>query len=141
MTFYPCAITRRIRPPCDRFPRQIFEPDNIEIFSTTDARLNDTCINGCGALLYSAFLSADAQRCAILSTHDLLRAQYNAADDVLWRNTSWTEYWEKDVWILPIHQPSRIGHWVVCTIDFSSKRLFLFDSLADRSSWKKDIKV
>ena len=49
-----------------------------------DACLNDTCINNCRALLYSAFISADAQRCAILSTHDLLCARYNAADDVLW---------------------------------------------------------
>ncbi|KIM60110.1 hypothetical protein SCLCIDRAFT_74981, partial [Scleroderma citrinum Foug A] len=78
---------------------------------------------------------------AILSTHDLPRIHYNVTDNVLWRNTSWTRYWEKDVWILPIHRLSCVGHWVVCIIDFSSKRLLLFDSLAECKSWKKDIQV
>ncbi|KIM54794.1 hypothetical protein SCLCIDRAFT_136017, partial [Scleroderma citrinum Foug A] len=75
---------------------------------------------------------------AVLSTHDLPRVRHNAMDDAMWRNTSWTHYWEKDIWILPIHQP---GHWVVCTIDFTFKRLFLFDSFAEWKPWKKDIWV
>lgn len=131
--------SRRVRPPCDGFPRQTFEPDDTSLFLTVNACLNDACINGCAALLYSTFLSTSAQRCAILSTHDLPRVRYNATDDVLWRNTSWTRYWEKDVWIIPIHRPSCIGYWVVCTIDFSSRRLLLFDSLAERKPWRKDI--
>ena len=106
-----------------------------------NARLNDTCINGCAALLYSVFLHANAQCCAVLSTHDLPRVCYNATNDVLWQNTLWTRYWEKEVWIIPIHRSSCIGHWVVCTIDFSCKQLFLFDSLVNQTSWKKDIQV
>ncbi|KIM60363.1 hypothetical protein SCLCIDRAFT_89211, partial [Scleroderma citrinum Foug A] len=78
---------------------------------------------------------------SILSTHDLPHIRYNATDNVLWWNTSWTQYLEKDVWILPIHRLLCIGHWVVCIIDFSSKQLLLFDSLAECKSWKKDIQV
>jgi len=83
----------------------------------------------------------DAQRCAVLSTHDLPRVRHNATDDTILQNTLWTQYWEKDVWILPIHRPSCIGHWVVCTVDFAFKRLSLFDSFAERKPWKKDIQV
>ncbi|KAG1892711.1 hypothetical protein F4604DRAFT_1565355 [Suillus subluteus] len=71
------------------------------------------------------------QSCAILSTHDLPRIRYNASDEILWRNTSWTLFWEKDVWILPIHRPSPVGHWVFCMIYIQTKQLHLFDSLAE----------
>jgi len=68
----------------------MFKLDDIDLVSMADAPLNDACINGCAALLYSIFLSTNAQRCAILSTHDLPHVCYNATDDVLWQNTSWT---------------------------------------------------
>jgi hypothetical protein len=82
-----------------------------------------------------------AEQYAILSTHDLPRIRYNAPDDVLWRNMSWTSYWTKEVWILPIHRPSDVGHWVLCIIHLRSKELHLFDSFAERKPWKSDTKV
>ncbi|KAG2077762.1 hypothetical protein BDR04DRAFT_999063 [Suillus decipiens] len=78
---------------------------------------------------------------AVFSTYDLPRIHYNAADDILWRNTLWTHYWEKDVWVLPIHRPSNISHWVVCIIYLSRNELHLFDSLAEQKPWKQDVKV
>ncbi|KIO00407.1 hypothetical protein M404DRAFT_72927, partial [Pisolithus tinctorius Marx 270] len=69
--------------------------------------------------------------CAIFSTHDLLHIRYHAKDNVLWHNISWTRYWEKMTWILPIHWPSPVGHWVLCVVKFPSKQLLLFDSLAE----------
>ena len=41
MTFYPCAITKCIHPPCDGFPRHTFEPDDIKLFSMANAHLNE----------------------------------------------------------------------------------------------------
>ncbi|KIJ58397.1 hypothetical protein HYDPIDRAFT_34233 [Hydnomerulius pinastri MD-312] len=131
-------IVRRTRPPSDGFPRLTFEPKDIEILGSKEARLNDTCINGCAALLYSRFLSSHSDQIAIFSTHDLPRIRYNASDEVIWRNMSWTRYWEKSIWILPIHRPSPCGHWVLCTIDLTSQRLVLFDSLAEQRPWKND---
>ncbi|KIK14603.1 hypothetical protein PISMIDRAFT_79289, partial [Pisolithus microcarpus 441] len=78
---------------------------------------------------------------AIFSTHDLPRICFNAEDDVLWRNLSWTRFWEKPIWILPIHRSLPVGHWVLCTISFHSRQLFLFDSLAEQNPWRNDIKV
>jgi len=135
------VFARRVREPQDGFPRQTFEADDYERLASPTARLNDTCVNGCSALLYSEFLSSAAAQCAILSTHDLPRVRYHAQDDALWHNISWTRYWEKPTWILPIHCPSPVGHWVVCIIKFTLKQLLLFDSLAEQRPWKHDIKV
>ncbi|KAH7905408.1 hypothetical protein BJ138DRAFT_1230003, partial [Hygrophoropsis aurantiaca] len=129
-----------VRPRRDGFPRQIFDTRDLAILASPTARLNDTCINGGAALLYSHFLSPQARRCAILSTHDLPRIRYGASDDDLWRNSSWTEYWTKDIWIIPIHRPHPVGHWVLCTAYFSARELHLFDSFAEEMPWENDIK-
>ncbi|KIN99430.1 hypothetical protein M404DRAFT_30479 [Pisolithus tinctorius Marx 270] len=136
-----CGVyARRVRQSQDGFPRYIFELDDYERLASPTGLLNDSCINGCAALLYSEFLSLNAAWCAILSTHDLPCIQYHAEDNILWRNTSRTCYWEKPIWILPIHRPSPAGHWVVCIVKFTSKQILLFDSLAEQKPWKRDVK-
>ncbi|KAI6044129.1 hypothetical protein EDC04DRAFT_2552595, partial [Pisolithus marmoratus] len=50
-------------------------------------------------------------------------------------------YWEKPVWILPIHHQSNGGHWVLCTIMLLVKQLPIFDSLAKEKPWRDGIKV
>ncbi|KAG1719291.1 hypothetical protein EDD22DRAFT_983371 [Suillus occidentalis] len=101
----------------DGFPLQVFEPRDMSLLARPTARLNDVCINSCAALLYSKMLKSSHFRpCAILSTHDLPHIRYNAVDDVLWRNTSWTSFWEKDTCILPIHRPSPVGHWDIMNL-------------------------
>ncbi|KAH7905365.1 hypothetical protein BJ138DRAFT_1138299 [Hygrophoropsis aurantiaca] len=130
----------RVRPRQDGFPRQIFDTRDLAILTSPTARLNDTCINGGAALLYSHFLSPQAEQCAILSTHDLPRIRYGASDDDLWRNSSWTSYWTKDIWIIPIHRPLPVGHWVLCTVYLVKRELYLFDSFAEEQPWRNDIK-
>lgn len=133
----PGVVATRVRPRRDGFPRQIFDPKDIACLSSPTACLNDMCINGCAALLYSQ-LKVPTVDCAILSTYDLPRIRNNAPDELIWRNTSWTCYWEKNVWILPIHRPSDVGHWVICIIYFRTKELHLFDSLAEQEPWEND---
>ncbi|KAG1774666.1 hypothetical protein EV702DRAFT_1200022 [Suillus placidus] len=134
-------LPTRVRPAQDGFPCQVFDPRDQSFLAKPTARLNDTCINGCAALLYSEILKISHIRpCAIFSTHDLPRIRYNALDDILWRNTAWTSFWDKDIWILPIHRPSPVGHRVFCAIYISTKELHLFDSLAERRPWKNDVK-
>jgi Ulp1 family protease len=142
-TIVPERTTARIRTSRDGFPRQIFEPRDIQILASRTALLNDTCINGCAALLYSEILDVypPAERYAVLSTHDLPRIQSHVSDDALWRNMSWTRYWAKDVWVLPIHRPSGVGHWVLCVVHLRSKALHLFDSFAEQQPWNNDVKV
>lgn len=135
----PDVVTTRIRPPRDGFYRQIFEQKDIACLNSPTARLNDGVINGCAAILYSQF-KIPAVNCAILSTFDLPRIRAKAADERIWRNTCWTSYWEKDVWILPIHRTNVVGgHWVICIIYFKTKQFHLFDSLADEEAWGPDV--
>ncbi|KAG2156682.1 uncharacterized protein EDB93DRAFT_1238950 [Suillus bovinus] len=135
------APPTQVRPAQDGFPCQLFDARDQSFLAQPTARLNDTCINGCAALLYSEILATSQMRpCAIFSTHDLPRIRYNASDEILWRNTAWTSFWDKDVWILPIHRPSPVGHWVLCAIYIPTKELHLFDSLAERRPWKNDVK-
>jgi len=136
----PPILTPIIQASIDGFPRQTFIPSDISILASPNGLLNDNCINGCAALLYSAFLP-NAARCAILSTHDLPRIRYKVNNDSLWRNASWTQYWDKPIWVLPIHRSVPVGHWVLCTINFPSRQLFLFDSLTEQRPWQNDIKV
>lgn len=67
--------------------------------------------------------------------------RYNATDSDLWRRTRRTEYWKKDVWILPIHRARGCEHWVMCVITLETREIFLFDSFAALSPWKHEIKV
>ncbi|KAF9233292.1 hypothetical protein BU15DRAFT_54099, partial [Melanogaster broomeanus] len=78
---------------------------------------------------------------AVFSTHDLMRIRYNAPDEVLWKASEQTMFWSKDVWIIPIHRPSPVGHWVLCVAHFSRKELLLFDSLSEMKPWRADVQV
>ncbi|KAG2337312.1 hypothetical protein BDR05DRAFT_895445 [Suillus weaverae] len=98
-------------------------------------------MNNCAILLWCSQLNTSATWCTMLSTHDLPQIHYNAPDDVIWHHTSWVRYWEKDIWVLPIHRPSGIGHWVLCIIQLLIKELYLFDSMGDRTPWQSDVKV
>ncbi|KAI6025272.1 hypothetical protein BKA83DRAFT_4492027 [Pisolithus microcarpus] len=97
---------RRVQPPTDGFPQLTFDPKDINILASNEARLNDSCLNGSAALLYSLYLPTHRGEIALFSTHDLPRIRYNATDNTLWKTMSWTKYWEKLTWILPIHRPS-----------------------------------
>ena len=81
-----------------------------------------------------------AQRCAILSTHTLSQIRYKAIDQQLWRNTRSSSYWEKDVWIIPIHRPRQV-HWVLAVAYVRNGEIHLYDSFTGRNEWKKDVPV
>jgi Ulp1 family protease len=114
--------------------------------ASPNGRLNDDCINGISQLLLHVFSdpanphSMSSARCALFSTHDLLLVRYSAADDDIWRHTHGTQFWDKDVWILPIHR--RLSeHWVLVVICPSTRQIFCFDSFAEVHPWKREVKV
>jgi Ulp1 protease family, C-terminal catalytic domain len=117
-----------------------FGPEDLQILDCPNARLNGTCLNSCATLLQEFYSSPYSNCCAILSTHDLVRVRYNASDNDFWRNLKRTKYWVKDIWILPIHRTAA-EHWVLAVIYPRSSKIHLFDSLADRKGWKRDVEV
>lgn len=104
------------------------------------ARLNDRCLNGCARYLELLLISNFHYdvNWAIFSTHDLVRIRHSVADEDLWRHLCPNSYWEKDIWIIPIHRESNGGHWVLCVAQIQTRKLLLFDSLAQRTGWDED---
>jgi Ulp1 protease family, C-terminal catalytic domain len=134
----PAGATRILFGKQDHANTKFAEKD-IDIFDSPSARLNDICLNGGAAILQDAFSSTfpnSSNRCALLSTFDLVRIRYKASDDDIWRNIRRSSYWLKTVWILPIHRPE---HWVLCIILVESRELLLFDSFAAHHPWRREV--
>ncbi|KAJ7502581.1 hypothetical protein B0H11DRAFT_1712541 [Mycena galericulata] len=119
--------------------------DDLDTLTTPGGRLNGFCLNGVAAALLAHFSRPDspcrlaAANCAVLSTYDLGRIRYNASDDEIWRHIGPTLFWEKSIWLLPIHRAQE-EHWVLAVIPVHQRRVFLFDSLASRGGWRRDLK-
>ncbi|KAM6491874.1 hypothetical protein JOM56_012733 [Amanita muscaria] len=116
-----------------------FDAREMGILSTESACLNDVCVNG-GAALFQSIFDTNS-KFALLSTFDLPRIRYHATDQNVWRNIRHSLYWEKNIWVLPIHRSNPVGHWVLCVINIATKQLSLFDSLAGRAPWKSELNV
>lgn len=134
---------RKLDPlPARRFPVAM-EEDTFQQFLSPSALLDDNSLNGAALLLQTQLLQSEvdaAGSVVILSTHDLVRIQYGASDEQVWRNAKITQYWTKDIWILPIHRPEA-HHWVLCVICLNKKRLCLFDSFAAKQPWHAESKI
>lgn len=121
----------------------LIEGDTFKQFLSPTALLNDNSLNRGAALLQTQLLKCNidaAASVAVLSTHDLVRIQYESDDNQLWRCSKHAEYWLKDRWVLPIHRPDT-NHWVLCVIYPNRKRSCLFDSFVEEHPWNADIKV
>ena len=125
-----------------------FCPPALERLSRRSERLNDVTINA-GALLlqrllsHSRFpLSEQPRSCAIFSTFDIHLARYNRPTEEVWRRTKQVKYWQKSIWLFPIHRHEPTQHWVLCIVYPQYRHVLLFDSLAsDLPEWQTDIQV
>ncbi|RDB20436.1 putative ubiquitin-like-specific protease 1B, partial [Hypsizygus marmoreus] len=118
----------------------------LDILANPNGRLNDGCLNGVAHLLQAVFSQPGHEshypsgRCAIFSTFDLHMVRYHASDADIWRRTRATQYWERAVWILPIHRRSPSEHWVLAIIYPEARRVLLFDSFAGGARlWRHEI--
>ncbi|KAJ7339964.1 hypothetical protein DFH08DRAFT_704657 [Mycena albidolilacea] len=122
------------------------EMSDLRRLHSATGRLNDVALNGGAAALLNIYdqphspYAGSAGDCALLSTFDLHRIHYKASDAVLWRNLSHTTYWEKRLWLIPIHRP-KDQHWVIVVAAVHEERLFFLDSLGERRGWRQDIQV
>ncbi|KAJ7109041.1 hypothetical protein C8R43DRAFT_905000 [Mycena crocata] len=121
------------------------EPPDLDRVISPTGRLNNFAINGIAASLLS--ISAHphspcapaALRCALFSTLDLPRVQFNGNDDSLWRHTSHIRFWEKPIWLIPIHRATQ-QHWVLVVASIPDQRLLFFDSLGQEGGWRRDLR-
>lgn len=100
--------------------------------------LNDTCINGASTILHYNLLTSwetksTASKCAVFSSYVMKYAEEGGSDDDIWRNTKGNLYWQRKVWLIPIHRPNS-RHWVLCTIYPYEASIFFFDSCAGQET-------
>lgn len=126
--------------------RLTIEPGDLDRLRQPTRWLNNICLNGVARALLDLYrdpttsTSAHAARCAVLSTLDLHQVQYNTSDAVMWHHLSPTKYWEKPIWLVPIHRRAQ-SHWVLAVVSVPDTTLYFFDSFSDRERWDADLKV
>ncbi|KAJ7490764.1 hypothetical protein FB451DRAFT_1124335 [Mycena latifolia] len=130
----------------DGRPTIQLEASDISRIESYNGRLTGFAINGLAAALQNLLGhstspdSVPANSCAIFSTYDLPRIRYKASDSVLWRHVEHTKYWEKPLWLIPIHRVDE-EHWVLAVVDVGTQQILFFDSLALRGhGWRQDIR-
>ncbi|CAK5284324.1 unnamed protein product [Mycena citricolor] len=112
----------------------VYQSD-LALLTGSTARLNGHILNSVSAAILSwcmqpfSLHALSAQRCALLSTYDLHRVRFNAPDKVIWKNLAPTEYWNKSIWIIPVHRQAQ-EHWALVIVLVHEQKLLLFDSLA-----------
>ena len=118
-----------------------FDKLTIEQLMNPEAMLNDTCMNEGLQLLLSHFQPEHTDRCAIFSTYAMTYIKQEANDKCLWCDVRHCIYWEKAVWIIPIHLQHPYPHWTLCIINTDTTTIQLFGSIIDKSLWMHDVKV
>jgi Ulp1 family protease len=114
-----------------------FSPSDIQRFASPTAWLNDVCINNGAILLLLHFNLVQSDKIAIISTLALSTLD----DGALWRLLRRSSFWQKNIWLVPIHRTAPYKHWVLSIVDFTHQEIKYFDSLADMNLWKEDVQV
>ncbi|KAJ6606334.1 hypothetical protein DFH09DRAFT_896986 [Mycena vulgaris] len=136
--------TTRVVVPQDGRPRCEIEASDWARIQSPTGRLNGHLLNGLAASLLNilshptSMYTESASKCAVLSTYDLPRVRYHASDAELWRHVSPSRYWEKDLWLIPIHRPNE-EHWVLVVASIRQQQLWFFDSFSQRRGWRPDL--
>ncbi|KAK7053896.1 hypothetical protein R3P38DRAFT_3305315 [Favolaschia claudopus] len=118
-------------------------PHDLKPFSYRTGRLNGYGLNAVALSLHNLYRAVHsptreiASRCALFTTYDLPLVHYKGSDPDLWRRISPTEYWDKPIWLIPIHRAEQ-AHWVLIVVLISSQKLLCFDSLASIGGWRQN---
>jgi len=96
-----------------------FGSSDIQRFATPTAWLNDVCINDGVAILQLYFSGPLSDSITIISTLALPTLE----DDALWRTVRCSIYWEKPLWLVPIHRTAPYEHWVLGIVDFTRQEI------------------
>ncbi|OCH93070.1 hypothetical protein OBBRIDRAFT_863019 [Obba rivulosa] len=117
-------------------------PEDYQHIADPNGLLTSDCINSCAALLQREFASSKMRQCAIFSTWDADTAALSNDGGMLARSTRYTFFWERNIWLVPLHQPGsgdEVGHWTLVVVDLANQVMFHFDSFADKMLWRSDI--
>ncbi|KAJ2914613.1 hypothetical protein MD484_g5799, partial [Candolleomyces efflorescens] len=102
----------------DHARRYVFGKDVLDRLSTATSRLNDECINNLSVMIQVMLAHTDvgpkASACSIFSSYELTlirQTQPTQGSERIWANVKHLQYWQKQVWIIPIHRRIPHEHW------------------------------
>ncbi|OJT12711.1 hypothetical protein TRAPUB_10739 [Trametes pubescens] len=132
--------TDRTLPATPHAIRFIIPAKDLQRLQRPCAQLSDDCINtGAQVLLRhigtGSILGGDL---AILSTRVMSMHRAEADDNSIWRDCYNTEFWRKNVWIIPIHHLVPSPHWTVAIVYMKEQQIAYFDSFASQDRWESD---
>ncbi|KAI0746147.1 hypothetical protein C8Q76DRAFT_605599, partial [Earliella scabrosa] len=136
------STTNRVLPHPDPALRPlVFSPLDIDRLRP-ERWLNDDCVNGCAQLLVHHFgASHNGGNIAILHSFTMAHQRNGTStDQAVWNISRTARYWEKDIWIIPVHKPAE-QHWELAIVYLKECRIAYFDSLAHRTSWEHDVQL
>ncbi|KAJ3003332.1 hypothetical protein NUW54_g5355 [Trametes sanguinea] len=130
-------------PQAGNLERVLFPAKELRRLGQLTAWLSDDCINGGAQALLRHYGSSSTLggTPSLLSTRVFSLHLDDVDDDRLWRHCSHSQYWTKDVWLLPIHRLLPSGHWTLAVIYWREGKIAYFDSMADKHVWEQDVQV
>ncbi|KAJ8474914.1 hypothetical protein ONZ45_g15786 [Pleurotus djamor] len=100
--------------------------------------LNAACINS--LTLHLSLAIPTAPNYAVFDTYTLVHVASKVSDEAMWESISGTRFWEKTVFIIPIHRPSQ-SHWVLSVVRLQTRTYDVFDSFGEPTHWQSDLKL
>ncbi|OCH92954.1 hypothetical protein OBBRIDRAFT_824361 [Obba rivulosa] len=90
----------------------------------------------------NGLLNSDSRNGIIGDSADVDTAALSNDNSALMRSTRRTYFWERKIWIVPVHHrgdTGDVGHWTLVIINMAEQTLFHFDSFANQVLWRSDI--
>ena len=113
---------------------------DLDHLQNPSSRLNDVCINLTSTVIHFNLWDNSSSKCAIMSSFIMTYIEDGADPDTVWKNTQYLSYWERPVWLIPIHRRTQ-HHWILCVIYVDEGKLDIFDSLASRETCQSILTV
>ena len=120
--------------------RNYAESMDLDRLRCPSAQLNDVCINLVSTVLHCNLWNELTSNYAIFSSYIMKYVEDDTEPGTIWKNTQYLSYWERKVWILPVHQRTR-HHWILCVVYVDKGEVHIFDSLACQESCRSLLKV
>ncbi|KAJ8469462.1 hypothetical protein ONZ45_g16881 [Pleurotus djamor] len=115
-----------------------FDKTDLERLMDPYGWLNAACINSLNLHLSLAIPTAPDY--AIFDTYALVHVANKINDEAMWESISNTRFWEKTVFIIPIHRPTQ-SHWVLSVVRLQTRTYDVFDSFGEPTHWQSDLEL
>lgn len=110
----------------------VFTGSDLRPLHSEQAQLLGGTIDGGAMLIQQIFSGSSLSSCAVFPNYSWQAFVGRKDNIMLWKLANRTQYWAKDVWVVPIHYQN--DHWYLGIIKLSQAQVHIFDSIYWSSS-------